>query len=60
MMTSEEQWLIDEARRQASQATNYADQAFYQAFADFCAEQAHQAELMRGEIDGRTWNHEAW
>ncbi len=59
-MTDQEQWLIQAATEKAEQATDYATQAFYTSLAAFCREQAHQAELMRAEIDGRSWNHEQW
>ncbi|KRM54978.1 hypothetical protein [Lacticaseibacillus sharpeae] len=59
-MTDQEKWLISEAQKQAAAATDFATKTFYQALAQFCREQAHAAELMRGEIDGRTWNHEQW
>lgn len=53
-------WLVAEAQRLSQQADHYADQAFYAALAQFCAEQMHELELTAGEIDGRAWNHEQW
>ncbi|WP_155286936.1 hypothetical protein [Lacticaseibacillus zhaodongensis] len=53
-------WLVAEAKKRATAADDYAQQAFYTALAAFCQEQGRQIELAEGEIDGRSWNHEQW
>lgn len=59
-MTEEEKWLVQAATDAADAATIYPEQAFYLALAEFVRAEAWRAELARGEIDGRIWNHEAW
>lgn len=60
MMDENSKWLVAEAKRRADAASDYAQQAFYIALAEFCKEQARQIELAQGEVDGRSWNHEQW
>ncbi|MCX2455724.1 hypothetical protein [Lacticaseibacillus nasuensis] len=57
---SELEWAIASAQAAADAATSYEDRAFYVALQDFLREQAHRVELAAGELDGRTWDHEAW
>lgn len=53
-------WLLTRVRTNQQQASKYQEQLFWAACADFVRQQDHELTVARGEVDGRTWNHEQW
>jgi len=59
-MNETQTWLLQQAKNWEDSATDYRQRAFYHELQAMIQEQAQRLELAEGEIDGRTWNHEAW
>ncbi|KRM86596.1 hypothetical protein [Lacticaseibacillus thailandensis] len=53
-------WLLERTQQQAQRAQRYPDQLFWRACANFVRQQDHALTMARGEVDGRTWDHEQW
>jgi len=59
-MNDQQTWLLTQAQTWEAEATDYQQRAFYHELHTFIQEQAKRIAQAEGEVDGRTWNHEAW
>ncbi|WP_390405220.1 hypothetical protein [Lacticaseibacillus jixiensis] len=55
-----DEWLMQEAKRQQTQATTFDQQAFYQELARFIKEQSKRIDQAQGRLDGELWDHTQW
>ncbi|MQS76344.1 hypothetical protein [Companilactobacillus halodurans] len=53
-------WLAKEISELAKKQTAYENRAFLLAMKKVVKEQNERTELLKGEVDGRLWNHEQW
>ncbi|KRN99327.1 hypothetical protein [Companilactobacillus kimchiensis] len=53
-------WLSNQVKKLSEQQTAYENRAFLVAMQKVVEEQNKRTEQLKGEVDGRLWNHEQW
>lgn len=53
-------WLLDEVTKLSEKQKSYENRAFLTAMKKVISEQNKRTEQLKGEVDGRLWNHEQW
>jgi len=53
-------WLSKQVDELSKKQKAYENRAFLTAMKKVVDEQNERMELMKGEVDGRLWNHEQW
>ncbi|MFC6169707.1 hypothetical protein [Loigolactobacillus jiayinensis] len=53
-------WLVQAAQRLAQDSSAYEERAFFQALSQLVLEQEKRIAQAQGEIDGRSWDEQAW
>ncbi|CAJ1178605.1 hypothetical protein [Companilactobacillus nantensis] len=53
-------WLEKKVADMAQKQTAYENRAFLIAMKKVVQEQNKRSEQLKGEVDGRLWNHEQW
>ncbi|AUI70877.1 hypothetical protein COSHB9_05660 [Companilactobacillus alimentarius] len=60
MEDSTGKWLSDQITDLAGKQKQYENRAFLVAMEKTVKEQNERLKLLKGEVDGRLWNHEQW
>lgn len=53
-------WLEEKIADMSKKQTAYENRAFLVAMKRVVLEQNNRSEQLKGEVDGRLWNHEQW
>lgn len=53
-------WLEQKISELSTKQKSYENRAFLVAMKKVVAEQNERTEQLKGEVDGRLWNHEQW
>ena len=53
-------WLEKQVDDLSKKQTAYENRAFLLAMKKIITEQNQRSEQLKGEVDGRLWNHEQW
>lgn len=53
-------WLEQKISELSTKQKSYENRAFLVAMKKIVAEQNERTEQLKGEVDGRLWNHEQW
>jgi len=53
-------WLSQQLRELSKKQEAYENRAFLTAMQTVVEEQNKRLEQLKGEVDGRLWNHEQW
>lgn len=53
-------WLSQELKQVAGKQKAYENRAFLLAMRQVVKEQNERTKQLKGEVDGRLWNHEQW
>lgn len=54
------QWLSQQLETMKQNQKGYENRAFLLAMNQVVQEQNKRLEQLKGEVDGRLWNHEQW
>lgn len=53
-------WLSQQIKDMSDKQESYENRAFLVAMKKVVEEQNERTEQLKGEVDGRLWNHEQW
>lgn len=53
-------WLEEQVAKLAKKQNSYENRSFLTAMKKVICEQNKRSEQLKGEVDGRLWNHEQW
>ncbi|MFH5811627.1 hypothetical protein [Companilactobacillus sp. FL22-1] len=53
-------WLKNKVNELSKEQHSYENRAFLVAMENIIDEQNRRLEQLKGEVDGRLWNHEQW